>query len=71
MALNLSSLKAEAEAVVNEATTLADLADLWAQRVRPLLVDVPGVGPEAGTIVTVIHDLDKALHEAKSVLASL
>jgi hypothetical protein len=71
MAVNLSSLKSEAEAVVNEATTLADLADLWAKRVRPLIAVVPGVGPEAGVIITVIDDLDKALHEAKSVLASL
>lgn len=71
MALDLNSLKTEAEAVVNEATSLVDLADKWANRVRPLLVAVPGVGTEAATVISVLDMLDKALHEAKSVLADL
>jgi hypothetical protein len=71
MALNISALKAEAEAVVNEATSIVDLADKWAQRVRPLLVDVPTVGPYADTLITVLDDLDKVLHEAKTVLNAL
>lgn len=71
MALDLNSLKTEAEAVVNEATSLVDLADKWANRVRPLLVAVPGVGSEAATVISVLDMLDKALHEAKSVLADL
>jgi hypothetical protein len=71
MAVNLASLKAEAEAVVNEATTIADLADTWAKRLRPLIAGLPTVGPEVDAIVAVIDGLDKALHEAKSVLSSL
>jgi hypothetical protein len=71
MAFDLSALKAEAEAVVNEATTLADLADTWAKRLRPFIANLPTVGPEADAIVAVIDGVDKALHEAKSVLAAL
>lgn len=71
MAFDISSLKTEAESVVNEATSLVDLADKWADRVRPLLAAVPGVGAEAETVVTVLDELDKALHEAKNVLAAL
>jgi hypothetical protein len=70
-AINLSSLKNEAASVVNEATNLADLADKWADRIRPLLVAVPGVGTEAATVVSVLDELDKALHEAKNILADL
>ena len=69
--MDISSLKTEAEAVINEATSLVDLADKWADRVRPLLVAVPGVGTEAATVVSVLDALDKALHEAKNVLADL
>lgn len=71
MALNLGSLKTELEAVVNEATSLADLADKWADRVRPFVSGIPGVGTEAAAVVSVLDALDKALHEAKSVLDSL
>ena len=71
MALNIASLKNEVEAVVNEATNIVDLADKWADRVRPFLSAVPTVGPEAEAVVNVLDMLDKALHEAKSVLASL
>lgn len=69
--MDISSLKTEAQAVVNEATSLVDLADKWADRIRPLLLAVPGVGAEAATVVSVLDMLDKALHEAKNVLADL
>ena len=69
--MDISSLKTEAEAVVNEAVNVVDLADKWADRVRPLLAAVPGVGAEAATVVSVLDALDKALHEAKNVLAAL
>lgn len=71
MSFDLNSLKSEAESVVNEATTLVDLADKWADRIRPLLVAVPGVGAEAEVVVKVLDELDKALHEAKNVLGAL
>jgi hypothetical protein len=71
MAFNIASLKAEAEAVVNEATSLVDLADKWADRIRPFLVAVPSIGPEAAAAVAVLDELDKVLHEAKTVLNAL
>lgn len=71
MALDINSLKSEAEAVVNEAVSLVDLADKWANRIRPFLSAVPGVGTQAETVVKVLDELDKVLHEAKNVLSSI
>jgi hypothetical protein len=71
MSFDLDSLVAEAKAVVNEAVSVVDLADKWAGRVSPLLVGLPVVGPEVPAVVAVIAGLDKALHEAQSVLSEL
>lgn len=71
MSFNIDSLVSEAKSVVNEAVSVVDLADKWAARVSPLLVEIPVVGPEVPAVVAVIAALDKALHEAQSVLAEL
>lgn len=71
MSFDLDSIVAEAKAVVNEAVSVVDLADKWAVRVSPLLAEIPVVGPEVPAVVAVIAALDKALHEAQSVLSAL
>lgn len=69
--MDLSTITAEAKAVVNEATSVVDLADKWADRVRPLVVDIPSIGTEAEAAITVLDNLDRALHEAKTILDAI
>lgn len=69
--MDLSAITAEAKAVVDEATGIADLADKWADRVRPLVADIPSIGTEADAAIAVLDNLDKALHEAKTILDAI
>lgn len=71
MSFNIEALAAEAKAVINEATGPVDLADKWANRVRPLLAELPVVGPEASTIVSALDAFDKALDELKNILGNV
>jgi hypothetical protein len=71
MALSATDIKTELDAIINEATSFADVVNKYAQLAGNVAADVPGVGPEAETVVTVIGDLDKALHDAQSVLGAL
>lgn len=68
MAFNISTIKNEVDAAVNKATSLVDLCDKYADLAAKYADAVPGVGAEVQTVVTVLDDLDKALHEAQSVL---
>jgi hypothetical protein len=65
--VNLSALKSEIEAVVKEATSIADLVDKYAQ----VLKSVPGIGVTLAPELAVLDELDKALHAAQAVLASI
>ena len=55
--VNLSSLKAEIEAVVKEATSIADLVDKYAQ----VLKNVPGVGAAVAPELAVLEALEYPL----------
>jgi hypothetical protein len=69
--MDLSNLKSELDSVVNEATNLVDLVDKYAATAAKFASFIPGVGAEAEVVVTVLNDLDKALHEAKTVLDAI
>jgi ABC-type transporter Mla subunit MlaD len=71
MSFNLSTLKSELDAVVNEATSVVDLVDKYAATAAKFASFVPGVGAEAQVVVKVIDDLDKALHAVKNVVNAL
>jgi hypothetical protein len=71
MSLNLSTLKTELDAIVNEATSVVDLVDKYAATAAKFASFIPGVGPEAQVVVTLLNDLDKALHAVKNVVDAL
>lgn len=66
--MNITAIINEAKAVVNEATSIGDLAVKWASRVRPLIEGLPTVGPEANVAITALVDFDKALHVLQNAL---
>lgn len=72
MSLDISGIKAELDSIVNEATGFADIVAKYEDLVGKIANLIPGVSDaQAQEVVTVIADLDKALHEAQSVLADL
>jgi hypothetical protein len=71
MAFNLTNLVKEAESVVNEATSITDLAVKWANQIRPLLSEIPTVGPDVQVVVDALVAFDKVLHEVQSALKSV
>lgn len=67
MALDFGAL----DSIVNEAVSLADLAEKFANAAGPLIAELPVVGPEEKVIVEAIDGVDKALHALQAALASL
>lgn len=62
--VSLGSFKSELDSIVSQATSLVDLVDKYADLLRKYAGFIPAVG----TVVTVLDDLDKALHTAQSAL---
>lgn len=67
--MDLSNLRNELDSLLNEATSVVDAADKFADAANKYAYLIPGVGPEVSTIVKILDELDKALHEAKNLLA--
>lgn len=66
--LDLGNLKAELDSVVNEATSVVDLVDKYADILGKFGGDIPGAGPDVALAVKALDDLDKALHVVQNVL---
>ena len=66
--MNIEAIVSEARTVINEATSISDLALKWANRVRPLIEGLPTVGPEATVVITALAEFDKALHVLQNAL---
>jgi hypothetical protein len=64
MALNLTTLEADLNKVVSEATTYVDLVDKYADLVK----DIPLVGTDAAPIVAVLDEVTKALNALNAAL---
>jgi hypothetical protein len=70
MALDAATIESKISTVVNEATSVADLAVKFAPIAEEVAGDA-GLGAEAAEVVSVVTALDKALHEAQSVFKAV
>lgn len=71
MAFSLTTLAAELDKVVSEAVTFADMADKWVDVAAGFAKDIPVVGPDVQTAVTLVDEVDKALNALKGFLDGL
>lgn len=67
---NLGSIKSELDAVVNEATSVADLVEKYASTVQRISSYVPG-GSQLTAVLGLVGVIDKALHELQAVLKAV
>lgn len=71
MSLNLVDLKNELNTVVNEATSVVDLVDKYADIFAKFGGAIPGAGPDVAEAVKLLDELDRVLHGLQNVLASI
>lgn len=71
MSLNLTSLKAELDSVVGQATKVADLIDKEAGIAARFAGFIPGLGTEVQAIAKLVDEADKALHALQNALNAI
>ena len=66
--LDLADIKNEIDGAIDAATSVADLADHFAELAKKYGSFIPGAGPEISAIAGFIDVGDKLLHSLKTVL---
>jgi hypothetical protein len=68
MALNVTTLVAELDSIVAQATSYADLVTKYADAAAGFIGKLPVVGPDAEKVVALIDAVDKALDALNAAL---